>query len=164
MRQGNACIDYFLEGEMMRIHTRYHGEQNIEEEKILTFENGIPGFPEEKRFVLLPLTEDQVFLAMQSVKTPELAFVVVNPFFFFQDYEFCLDEGTIAQLGIEDRNDVRVLNILTIRDPFRETTINLKAPLVLNEKTRKGKQVILEEEKYLTRHPLFLGNPSGAKG
>lgn len=148
----------------MKIQTKYHGEITIEDSQIVHFENGLPGFFEEKKFVILPLTEDQVYLILQSVQTPAIAFVITNPFLFFKDYEFKLDDGIVEKLGIKDVNDVQVFNILTVQDPFEKTTINLQAPIVINVKNKHAKQVILNHENYTTREPLFQTSQVKDKG
>lgn len=148
----------------MKIQTKYHGEIRIEDSQIVHFENGLPGFFEEKKFVILPLTEDQVYLILQSVQTPAIAFVITNPFLFFKDYEFKLDDGIVEKLGIKDVNDVQVFNILTVQDPFEKTTINLQAPIVMNVKNNHAKQVILNHDNYTTREPLFQTSQVKDKG
>lgn len=139
----------------MKIETKYHGEKVIEQEDIITFSNGIPGFESEKKFVLLAFQDNNVFYALQSVSTPDLSFVVTEPFSFFIDYNVKIDDATIDSLAIEKEEDVTLLNILTVRDPFEETTANLQAPIVINKKTHSGRQVILTGTPYETRHNLF---------
>ncbi|CAM3979538.1 flagellar assembly protein FliW [Mesobacillus zeae] len=137
----------------MKILTRYHGETEVSE--IIKFEKGIPGFPDEKKFTLLPLSEDGVFMALQSINTPGLAFIVSNPFHFFKTYDFQLEDSAIEELGIESEQDVVVYSILTVEDPFAKTTANLQAPIIINGKKLKGKQIILHGEEYKTKHAIF---------
>ncbi|MBS4208288.1 flagellar assembly protein FliW [Bacillus sp. FJAT-50079] len=139
----------------MNIQTKYHGEVNISEDSIITFAKGIPGFPDEKRFTMLPLPEQTSISVMQSLDTPTLAFIVADPYSFFKSYEFSLDEHTVDLLGIEGTDDVSALVILTVQDPFEKSTANLQAPIVINIKTNEAKQVILNDEKYKTKQPLF---------
>jgi len=148
----------------MIIRTKYHGDMEIAEEQILHFENGIPGFLEEKKFVILPLTDDGIYHLLQSVETAQLAFVITNPFMFYKDYEFELDDIVLDQLEIKSPKDVQIYNILTLREPFERTTINLQAPIVINSKNQKGKQVILNSDSYTTKHPLFHKVQEGEKG
>lgn len=136
----------------MNIETKYQGTVEITEQDIWTFEAGIPGFPEENQFVILPLPDNNVYAILQSVQTVGLGFVVANPFAFFKDYSFEIDDATIEQLGLEQESDATVYSILTIQDPFEKTTANLQAPLVLNSKNHKAKQVILNEGNYKTKH------------
>ena len=138
---------------MMKINTKYHGEVEIDE--VLTFEKGIPGFADEKQFALLPLSDDETFFVLQSVSTPELAFILSSPFQFFRTYDFQLEEAAVEELGLESEKDVAVYSILTVQDPFEKTTANLQAPVIINQKNRKAKQVILHNEQYKIKHPIF---------
>ena len=142
----------------MKIQTKYHGEVEIAEDTILIFEKGIPGFPDEKKFTLLPLPDLTNMSVMQSVTTPGLAFVVADPYTLFSPYEFALDDNTVEELEIAGPEDVSALVILTVQDPFEKSTANLQAPIVMNMKKNKGKQVILNNENYKTKQPLF-GQP-----
>ena len=112
----------------MKIKTKYHGEMTVEKEQIIQFANGLPGFLEEKQFIILPLTDDQMYLILQSIQTPEIAFVITNPFYFYKDYEFKLEDGVVEQLEIKEPGDVQVFNILTIHDP---TAARTTSPITL---------------------------------
>lgn len=132
----------------MKIDTKYHGEIEVKSEEVLTFEYGIPGFGEEKQFVLLSLPENEWFHILQSVKTPQLGFVVTDPFVFFKEYDFELDQASVELLDNPSEKEVQVLSILTVREVLNETTANLQAPIILNLSNRKGKQVILNNTDY----------------
>lgn len=139
----------------MKIETRYLGEVEINVDKIIHFENGIPSFLEEKKFILLPFGEGTPLYILQSVVTPELGFVVVSPFQFFPDYQVKLADSTIEALEIEKEEDVAVFTILTVQDPFVKTTANLQGPVVINSKQQKGKQISLNDPNYSTKHLLM---------
>ncbi|MGE6257333.1 flagellar assembly protein FliW [Heyndrickxia sporothermodurans] len=142
----------------MKLLTKYQGEVEVENEQIIHFSNGIPGFPFEKEFLILPLPDNEIFFTLQSVNTPGLAFIVTNPFNFFKEYQFSLDEQTIEQLDINDVKDVQIMTILTVQDPFIKSTANLQGPIVINTKNKQSKQVILNNLSYHTKHPLFDEN------
>ncbi|MBT2572864.1 flagellar assembly protein FliW [Bacillus sp. ISL-51] len=142
----------------MIIQTKYHGEIRIDEGQIISFENGLPGFNDETQFVVLPLSEDSPFLALQSVKQEHIAFIVASPFIFFKGYEFDIDNATIELLKIENIEDVEVMAILTIEEPFENTTANLKAPIVVNKKEMKAKQIILHDASFETKHLIGGGS------
>ncbi|MGX4293423.1 flagellar assembly protein FliW [Bacillus sp. JK62] len=142
----------------MIIKTKYHGEIRIDEGQIISFENGLPGFNEETQFVVLPLSEDSPFLALQSVKQEHIAFIVASPFIFFKGYEFDIDQATLELLHIEDIEDVEVMAILTLEEPFEKTTANLKAPIIVNKKEMKAKQIILHDASYETKHLIGGGS------
>lgn len=147
----------------MKINTKYLGEVEINEEKIIKFENGIPSFLEEKKFILLPFDESTPFYILQSVTTPELGFVVVSPFQFFPDYQVKLSDATIDALAIENEDDVAVFVILTVEEPFTNTTANLQGPVVINSEVQKGKQISLNDPTYQTKH-LLMPQTVGKEG
>lgn len=148
---------------MMKIQTRYLGEVEINIDKIIHFEQGIPSFLEEKKFILLPFDETTPFFILQSITTPELGFVVVSPFQFFPDYQVKLSDSTIEALEIEKEDDVAVFSILTVQEPFTETTVNLQGPVVINSVKQKGKQIALNDPNYGTKH-LLMPQAVGKEG
>lgn len=140
----------------MKIKTKYLGDAQIDRTKIIYFKYGLPGFQDETAFVLLNLPGQlsTTFQTLQSVKTNDLAFIVVNPYQFFRNYEFQLDTQTIDQLQITSSKDVTVVSIVTVKKPFEKSTINLQAPIIINVQKMLGKQCILNDETYQTRTPL----------
>ena len=139
----------------MEIRTKYHGVIEIERKDILHFQNGIPGFLEEKSFILLKLDAESPFYILQSTNTVELGFIIVNPFQFFTTYEFDLTDNDKAQLKLESEQDVAVYTILNVKDPFDYSTANLQAPIVLNTRNNEAKQIILNDPRYQTKQRLF---------
>ncbi|MEL3970961.1 flagellar assembly protein FliW [Rossellomorea oryzaecorticis] len=139
----------------MNINTKYHGEIDVKEDDVLNFEQGIPGFADEKKFVLLPLPENDWFHILQSVSTPQLGFVVTDPFLFTEEFDFELDQGSVESLGFTSEKDVKVLTILTMKETLNESTANLQAPIVINLSNKKAKQVILNDTNYQTKHLIF---------
>lgn len=149
----------------MNIKTKYHGTIDIKKEEVFHFSNGIPGFIDEKEFVLLPLPENDWFHILQSTKTTELGFVVTDPFRFFKDYDFTLDDSTIEQLENPNEKNIKVLSIVTVKEPLHNTTTNLQAPIVMNLATNKAKQIILNNTTYQTKHHVFAQpQQSGQEG
>lgn len=143
------------DGRQLKRKTKYHGEIEVQQEEILHFAKGIPGFLEEKQFVVLPLSDDGVYSILQSTENEHLAFVITNPFHFFKDYDFELEAAVIEELELQSDKDVQVFSILTVQEPFEQTTVNLQAPIIINTKTHKAKQVILNHASYKIKHPLF---------
>lgn len=139
----------------MKINTKYHGEREIEEKEVITFPQGIPGFLEDREFILLSLEENGAFFALQSITNEQLAFVITNPFLYFKDYDFTIEDHVVELLELESEEEVLVFSILTVQDPFEKTTTNLQAPIVMNSKNNKAKQVILSIPTFKTKHPLF---------
>lgn len=139
----------------MKIETKYHGLIELQKEEVIRFPNGIPGFLEEKEFVVIPFSEDGTFHILQSMQTPSLGFVLTNPFMFYPDYDFNLENQVVDVLKLGSVEDVRVYTVLTMADPLEGTTANLQAPVVVNTKKKLGKQVILTGSSYQTKHNLF---------
>ena len=139
----------------MDIKTKYHGIVEIEDKDIFHFQKGLPGFNEENFFILLPLDLESPFWILQSTETEELGFVTTNPFEFFPHYELDLSENDKSVLSLESEEDVTVLIILNIKDPFNQSTANLKAPIILNTKNNHAKQIILNDYHYETKQKMF---------
>jgi len=141
---------------MRKVNTVRFGEIEVDETKILHFKEGIPAFESEHEFVLLPFEEDSPFSFMQSLTSPDLAFLVTNPFLFFPEYSFEIDDDIMKTLEIEAQEDLLIYAILTIPNgEVKKMTANLMAPVVLNVKNMQSKQVVLDKSPYQTKHLLF---------
>jgi len=139
----------------MLIHSTQLGDIEVDEKKLIAFPHGLPGFPNEKSFVLLPYQAESPFGYLQSVAEPKLTFLVVDPFAFFKDYEFQLHDDMIQELELVTPDIAQVFNIVSVPGKAEDMTTNLLAPIVLNTQTNKAVQVILERTSYTTRHRLF---------
>ena len=128
------------------------GELEVGEEEVYHFSKGLPGFDEENQFVLIPW-EDTPFIYLQSIKEPDLSFLLVSPFVFAPEYSFELPEADKAELEINE--DVSVYSIVTIQSQVNTSTMNLLAPVVLNPIKKIGKQVVLHQSSYGTRHQIW---------
>ena len=140
----------------MKIQTAFLGEIEIDDSQTIHFEHGLPGFEDEQKFTLISLEDDAVFQVLQSINSPHVAFVTVNPFVFTK-YSFDLDESTVHSLSIASNEDIAILSIVTVKEPFSESTLNLKAPIVINMKLKKAKQTIIEKSDFPLRHPISQG-------
>ena len=138
----------------MNIQTKFHGELNIQPEQAWDFPKGIPGFEEEREFALLSVGGNGIFQVLQSTTTTDVAFIVANPYTLVEDYSFDVDEPTINLLNIEQEQDVFVLGVLSLKEPFETSTINLQAPLIFQSTTKKAKQMILNDNTFSMRHPI----------
>lgn len=147
----------------MKIETKYAGTMEINEEQQIHFKKGIPAFEEETSFVLHPFDEDTPFFVLQSTKTVDVAFIVVNPFDFVANYQLKLSESTLAQLEIKKQEEVATYVVLTVKEPFVNTTANLQGPIVLNVTNNKAKQILLSDSGYTTKHQLFKETVAAGK-
>jgi flagellar assembly factor FliW len=105
----------------------------------------MPGFPDDARFALVRLDEDGVLHGFRSLDHDDLQFVVVPPGPFYPDYAPELDDEAVRDLGIDSSADVLVLLVVRAGASLADTTVNLRAPLVVNTATRRASQVILED-------------------
>lgn len=140
----------------MQIKTTRFGTVEINEADIITFDEGLPGFPDDHQFVIIPYEDESPFVLLQSATEDYVAFLMTDPFLFFSDYEFEIDPVNMDALEIKEEKDVVVYTMVTV-PPGRakEMTTNLVAPVAINIHTRAGKQVVLEKSKYTTKHRLF---------
>jgi len=136
------------------IQSRVFGEIEINEESIIFFEDGIPAFEHLKKFVILSQNESP-FLWLQSVEDENIAFVIINPFDIKPDYEFDIPDEVVSKLEIESPMDVFVFCIVVIPEDIKKTRVNLKAPLIINAKKKKGVQYLLDDEKYPLKYFIF---------
>lgn len=143
----------------MIIHSTRFGELDLPDNSIITFESGLPGFPEERSFVLLPYASDSPFASLQSTHDPDLAFLLTEPFAFFPDYQFELNDAVAAEFGLAAEDSPQVLCIVTVPEKAQEMTANLLAPVIINNRDRKGCQIVLETKQYTTRHRMLPDTP-----
>ncbi|WP_054704459.1 flagellar assembly protein FliW [Bacillus sp. JCM 19041] len=137
----------------MQVETSYLGTVNSTKDDILLFAGGLPGFLEEKEFVLLPFGQSHFFL-LQSVQSKHLAFICADPFVLWDNYEVKLDDASLEQLAVQKQEDVAIFVILTIEQPFSATTANLRAPIIINSKNKRAKQVMLDDYKFSPKTAL----------
>ncbi|NLY77195.1 MAG: flagellar assembly protein FliW [Tissierellia bacterium] len=146
----------------MKLDTRNFGVIDIDEEKVIYFPEGIPGFEEERKFVIINNEdEENPFNWLQSITNPDLAFVIIDPFFIFPEYVVDLPETVQNKLKIKDEKDVAVYSIVVVPEDLRKMTTNLLGPIIVNIRERLGKQVILDDPRYTTKHYIFAQEDRG---
>ncbi len=145
----------------MLVQSTRFGELDVAEEQIMDFPEGLLGFPDEKKFALMEYKPDSPFYILQSLTEANLTFLMINPFAFFNDYEFTMDDSLMAEIGVTADNPPTVFNIATVRDKIENMTVNLAGPVLVNVRDRKAAQWVIEKTKFPTRYPLF---PAGEGG
>ena len=142
----------------MKIDTKYFGEIEIDDEKVIHFESGIMGFDEYKDFTLLYDSEAEkrpFFSWLQCVTEKGLAFPVVNPLNVIKDYDPVVEEALLEPLGELKDEDIVLLVFATIPKDIKETSVNMKAPIIVNAANGKAIQVILEKGNYSIKHKII---------
>jgi flagellar assembly factor FliW len=155
----------------MTIQTRHFGEIDIDESKIIVFEEGLPGFLELKRFVLFhdetevvdqppddgsqaAIDPSSVFLWMQSLEDGDVSFVLINAFLFIPEYDPQIDPVELEALGSCATDSMIIRNIAVVTERLEDMTVNLCAPIVINPVTQLGKQAISANRSYHVRHHI----------
>jgi flagellar assembly factor FliW len=139
----------------MKINTVRFGELEVTGEEIISLAEGILGFPEHRQYCLVDAGDDTLILWLQSLDDPAIAFPVLEPKIYKEDYIVKLSAQELRQLKLESVNQSIVFTILTIPRDVTQMTANLKAPLVVNLREQVGKQVVLQENEYTLKHLMF---------
>ena len=142
----------------MLIKTKIFGDVEISDEKIITFEDGIIGFPDLKHFTLIHDEEkgtDAGIRYFQSIEEPGFAMPVMNPLMVCETYNPQVSEELLASLGeLKDENIV-VLVTVTVPTDLTKMTVNLQGPIIINADEKKGAQIIVEGSDYPVRFPIY---------
>lgn len=138
----------------MELNSKHHGVINYSEEDIIFFKNGLPGFEDLRKFIIFPLKDNDSFSIIHSVEE-DLGIILISPFMVKENYEFKLKENIIEELKIKEPNEVMVYTTVTLNSNIEKITTNLKAPIVINRFSKLGKQIIIDNESYKIKEPIF---------
>lgn len=137
----------------MKIDTSRFGEIEVDENRFITFEQGILGFPDQQKYALIQTAEGSGFYWLQAVNRPDLAFVVCDPRMFVPDYRAPIKREEMESIDLPDSDGAQVFIVVNKVDDL--LTGNLQGPLVVNVASRAAKQLVLSDKRYSTRHPLM---------
>ncbi|QEN05820.1 flagellar assembly protein FliW [Thiospirochaeta perfilievii] len=140
----------------MIIDSKAYGKISVDDKQIFYFEDGLLGFESIKKFALIDASQPP-FMWLQSVDVTHLAFIVLDPKIFRDDYDPGLEKEDLEKINIfEENSDVKlVLSIITIPENQNDMTANLQGPVVLNKESLLGKQFISNNDKWGTRHHVM---------
>lgn len=142
----------------MKVNTRLFGEIDIEDDKILNLDNGIIGFPDMKKFTLIFDSESKnksSIIWFQSLDEPQFAMPVIAPHIVKEDYNPVVNDELLSKLGEFKDEELIVLVTLKVPQDLKEMSVNLKAPIIINSKNKKGAQIIVENEDYTVRYLIY---------
>jgi flagellar assembly factor FliW len=139
----------------MNIKTSRFGEVAIADDAVIAMPEGMLGFSEVTRYVLIQHRDGSPFLWYQAVDEPNLAFVVVDAFTFFPDYEVIMSSEDVQVLDCSKPGDLAVFLVVVIPDNPKEMTANLRGPVVINVGNKVARQVVLTDEKYSPHHSIM---------
>jgi len=139
----------------MKAYTTRFGEIEISEETIISFPNGILGFPDLTNYALINTDDNSPLKWLQSLDDPTLAFVVTNPNLFKPDYMVDAYRKDLADINVQDAEDVLVLVIVTVPKDPSKMTANLKGPILINTQNRMAKQMVIDNNEYEIKFRLL---------
>lgn len=145
-------------GIVMKINTKIFGEIEIADDKIITFENGIIGFPDLKKFALLHDEEKGTGAGiryMQSLEEPAFAMPVMDPLIVKPDYDPEVDDELLASAGNVTEDNILVLVTVTVPSDLTKMSVNLQGPFVINVDEHKACQVIVEKGDFPVKYPVY---------
>ncbi|MFT5443924.1 MAG: flagellar assembly factor FliW [Myxococcota bacterium] len=143
-------------GETLSVETNRFGRIEFDAQAVLHF-NGLPGFANAKRFIVIDHSETESFSWLVSVDDPELAFVIANPWHFFAGYDPAVAPRHLKSLAITEPGQLETVVMATFVG--RKGSLNLSAPLLINSESRRGAQVILDDPRYSTREEIPWAEP-----
>jgi len=135
----------------MKIKTKFFDEIDIDENRIIKFPDGIPGFEDNRSFVILDIA-DCSFKCLQSIEEQHVCILLADPFEYFKDYEIDIEDEDVAALGITSVEEVKAYTVVAFHD--EKITTNLIAPIIINTKQLKGKQIVFSGTEYSIRQEI----------
>lgn len=140
--------------QLSRFETGRFGEVSYAENDLIEFPWGMPGFAAAHRFLALTLADQPNFVWLQSVDDPQVALPCSDPWQIFPEYDPKLPGYATSTLELHGPEDFTVLCVVVVSPDAQEMTMNLMAPVVINLKTRRGRQIMLENSRYSVREPI----------
>ena len=134
----------------MEVLTKTNGVVQVQDDKILAFEEGLFGFEDYKKFALID-SEYEPFIWLQSIENQNLAFLIIDPFLVCSSYEADIDDSSLAKIGVTKPEDVVIMTIVTVPQDGSAITANFQGPLVINKQNKKCLQVILTDNRWTTK-------------
>ena len=142
----------------MKVVTKFFGEVELDDNKILDFPNGIIGFEDFKKYAIMydEDSDGEVRISwLQSVEEPTLALPVVDPLAVLPNYAPMLEDELLKPLGESEDEDLLFLLAMTVPSDMTKVTANMKAPFIINAKTCKGVQIIVDNADYPVKFNVY---------
>lgn len=139
----------------MRVLTSRFGEVELSQDDILEFSEGLLGFGQLRRFIVLDDPNDEIFAWLQSCENPDIAFPILETELFSLGLSIEIPKGDLEALHLDKQKDGRMFNIITIPNDPTLMTANMKAPLLINVKKRLARQCVLQDNNLAIREPIF---------
>ena len=139
----------------MQIETIRFGQVEIDESKLIMFDEGIPGLEEYRQYALLQFEESYPIIWLQSVEEGGVCLPVLDTYAVLTGYVFDIEDDDVKMLELSGPEDLHVVSVLVIPDEIQQMTVNLAAPIIINTVTGKAKQIMISGSDYNVRSPVF---------
>ena len=124
-------------------------------EDVITFPKGLPGFEHAKEFVIYSRPEHAPFHCMACVSDPDLQFILINPLHFQPTYDPRIPPHELRDLEVKDPRELLLYTLVTFAPELSDSTANLLGPIFINIRTRTGKQIVIDDERYSVRERIL---------
>ena len=139
----------------MQIDTIRFGTIEIDETKLIAFDEGIPGLEDYKRYALVQLEESYPIIWLQAIDEGGICLPVLDTYAVLSGYVFDISDEDVKLLEIKSPEDLHVVSVLVIPENIQQMTVNLAAPIIINTVTGKARQILLSGSEYNVRSPIF---------
>ena len=141
----------------MLVKTKFFGEVDLPEEKIITLDRGLIGLEQYKKYTILyDCEKEETNISwFQSIEEPTLALPVIKPWLVKEDYNPVVEDELLESLGELTEENLVILLTMTVPENIKEMSVNLKAPIIINADTRKGTQIAVENKDYEVKYKIY---------
>lgn len=141
----------------MLVKTKFFGEIDLPEEKIVTLERGLIGLEQYKKYTILyDCEKEEANISwFQSVEEPTLALPVIKPWLVKEDYNPVVEDELLTGLGDLTEENLIILLTMTVPEDIKQMSVNLMAPIIINADTRKGTQIVVENADYEVKYKIY---------
>ena len=140
---------------VVRLEGTRLGDIDVPENLVIEFPEGILGFPDSKRYVIVQHPSGGPFQWLQSVDDPGLAFVAGDPAEFFDNYDLTIAPEQLNAIKATSLEEIVVIVLLVVPQDPKKITANLQGPVLINRNARIGQQLVIQSQGYSTRQPIF---------
>jgi len=139
----------------MQLNTLRFGIVEVDEEKMIIFNDGIPGLEQFRKYALLQFEDSYPIVWLQSVEDTGICLPVLDTFKVLPEYVFDIDEADVKALELNSPDELHVVSVVVIPEDIQGMTVNLAAPIIINTVSGNAKQVVLSGSEYNVRAPVF---------
>lgn len=137
----------------MKCFNRQFGEIEYANDHVFSFPEGIIGFEQLRKFIVINDAEVEPFRWLVSIEDEDISLPILDPNFIDPLYEVTNQFGEGKTVAV----------VASLKDPIEHSTVNLRSPLLFNPVERTAQQTILGNERYAIQHK-FIADPQLVTG